>query len=159
MPRSNNLIKKDIFNKIGSERQFSNPKSSLMKRNNSEIYKTLYNSKAANVANVSKSKFTSNNATNKKASIVKESINLYTEIKKDLFSPSKNVGNGISSKQSLHTKPASKNGSMTSRKQEESKSTIKSLKNYTSELKKSTQGKFGVFSGLNSQRNSATNKK
>lgn len=153
--------------KTNSGRQFSNPKNSLMKRNNSEIYKTLYNNKIMNL--ISKSKFNSNGSvqnsqnknlnsnqkksTNVKRTIVKESINLYSEVRKDLFSPPKNIEINLS-KQTAVSRPHAKQGSITSRKIESSSKNKNGVKNLTSDLKKATHNSNSnsLQSGTLSQR-------
>ena len=135
---TSNYIKKEIFNKINSERQNSNPKNTSLKRNNSEIYNSLNkNNIIVNFSNVSKSKFSVNNsnfANKKKTSIIKESINLYKEINKDLFSPRKNIDINVN-KNNYISKPQSKNGSISSRLVENKNTGIKNLKNIKNDLK------------------------
>lgn len=112
-----------------------------MKRNNSEIYNSLNknNNIIVNYSSISKSKFNMNNSNfcnNKKTSIIKESINLYKEINKDLFSPRKNIDIKVA-KNNFISKPQSKNGSISSRLVETKTTGIKNLKNIKKELKTS----------------------
>lgn len=151
MPKASNLFKKEIFNKINSERQYSNPKSALLKRNNSEIYKTLYNSNLMNLVNISKPKLNSN-ITHKKGSIVKQSINLFSEIKKDLVSPPKKLEIQLAKPNLLKetsVKPYSKNASITSRKSD-LKPELKVLKNLI-DIKKPISTKTSSSSRLKSK--------
>jgi hypothetical protein len=157
---TSNYIKKEIFNKINSDRQNSNPKNTSMKRNNSEIYNSLNknNNIIVNYSNNSKSKFSVNNSNycnNKKTSIIKESINLYKEINKDLFSPRKNIEINVA-KNNFISKPQSKNGSISSRIVENKNTGIKNLKNIKKDLKTSYKK---PSSGIKVSQKNITNKK
>jgi len=140
MPKASNLLKKEVFSKINSERQNSNPKDMLLRRNNSEINKNLYNNKVMNIVNVSKSKFNSNhiNLPQKKSTNIKKSIN---EIKKELVSPPQKINGGLI-KPSQHTivdnKRLSKNSSITSRKAD-FKSEVKGFKNIMDDKNSATK--------------------